>query len=173
MDLFHFDGEEPGHHAVIDHVADQFPQFGVRAHRRHQLIERDREEVYVAAQFVELQRLVIDNGGAAVQLHDVLARGFGVHRYQKIDFLAAPDVPVFADSYGEPGGQSRDIRREHVLPGNRNTHLEDGAHQHGVGRLTAAAVDCRYLNAEVVGYRMARLDRKSTRLNSSHLGTSS
>src|ERR1019366_4797459 len=162
-DLRHFDGEKFGDHAVVNHVADQLPQFGVGAHRRHQLIERDGEEVHIAAQLVELQRRVVDNGGAAVELHDILARGFGVHGHQEIDFLAAPDVPVLADADGEPGGQTRDVRREHVLPGNRDAHLEDGPHEDGVGGLATRPVNGCYLNAEIVGYRMGWLFRQRVR----------
>ena len=120
-------------------------------------------EVQVAAQLVELQRLVVDHGGAAVQLHDVFARGFGIHGDQEIDFLAAPDVAVLAGADGEPGGQPGDVRREHVLPGDGDAHLEDGAHQDGIGSLAAGSVDCCDLDAEIVDDRMARLARRRLR----------
>ena len=113
-------------------------------------------EVQIAAQFVQLQRLVVDHGGAAVQLHDVFARGLRVHGHQEIDFLAAADVAVLAGADGEPGGQPGDVRREHVLARNRNAHLKDGAHQDGVGGLAAGAVDGCDLDAEIVDDRVLK-----------------
>ena len=43
---------------------------------------------------VELERLVVDHGGAAIQLHHVFARGLRIHGDQEIDLLAAADVAV-------------------------------------------------------------------------------
>ena len=157
VDLFHFDGEQLRHHAVVDHVADQLAQLGIRADRRHQLVEGHGVEVQVGAQCVELQRLVVNHGGAGIQLHDVFARGFRVHGHQEIDFLPAADVAVLAGADGEPGGQPGDIRREHVLPRNRDAHLKDGAHQDGVGGLAARPIDGGDLNAEIVDNRGTRL----------------
>ena len=91
----------------------------------------------IGAQGVELERLVVDHGGAAIQLHHVFARGFRVHGHQEIDFLLAADVAVLAGADGEPGGQPGDVRREHILARNRHAHLENGAHQDGVGGLAA------------------------------------
>ena len=155
VDLFHVDREQLRHDAVVDHVAHQLAQLGLRAHRRHQLVERHGIEVQVAAQLVELERLVVDHGGAAVELHDVFARGFRVHGHQEIDLLAAADVAVLAGADGEPSGQAGDVRGEHVLAGNRDAHLEEGAHQDGVGGLAARPVDGGDLDAEIVDYRMA------------------
>ena len=156
MHFLHVDGEQLRHDAVVDHVADQLAQFGLGADRAHQLVERHGVEVQVAAQFVEFQRLVIDHRRAAVQLHDVLARRLRIHGHQEIDFLAAADVAVPAGAYGEPGGQSRDVGREHVLSRNRDAHLKQGAHQDRIGRLAARAVDGGYLDAEIVDDGKAR-----------------
>ncbi len=111
----------------------------------------------IAAEFAEFQRLVVNHGGAAIQFHDVFARGLRIHGHQEIDFLAAADVAVLAGANGKPGGQPGDIRREHVLARNRNAHLENGAHQDGVGSLAARSVHCSDLDAEIVDDRMARL----------------
>ena len=49
-----------------------------------------------------------------------------------------------------PGRQAGDVRREQVLPGDRDAHLEDGSQQDEVRRLAAGPVDGRDLDAEVV-----------------------
>ena len=74
---------------VVDHVAHELAQLGVGTDRADQLVERDGIEVQIGAQRVQLQRLVVDHGGAAIELHDVLARGFRIHGHQEIDFLLA------------------------------------------------------------------------------------
>ena len=74
----------------------------------------------------------------------------GIHGHEEIDFLLAADVPVLAGADGEPGRQPGDVRREHVLPGDRDAHLKDGAHQDGVGGLAARAVYSCNLDAEIV-----------------------
>ena len=104
----------------------------------------------IAAQRVELERLVVDDGGAAFQVHDVFARRFRIHGHQEIDFLVAADIAVLAGANGEPGGQALNVGREHILPGHRNAHLENGAHQNAVGGLTAGPVYGGDLNAEIV-----------------------
>jgi hypothetical protein len=154
-DFLHVDGEQPGDDAVVDHVAHQFAQLGVGANRRHQLVEGHRVEMQIGAQGVELERFVIDHGGAAIQLHHVFARGFRVHGDQQIDFLLAADVAVLAGANGEPGGQPGYVRGEHILAGDRHAHLENGTHQDGVGSLAAASVDCGDLNGKIVDYGMA------------------
>jgi hypothetical protein len=155
VDLLHVDGEQPGNDAVVKHVAHQLAQLGIRAHRRDQLVEGRRVEMQIGPQGVELERLVIDDGGAAIQLHHVFARSFRVHGDQEIDLLLAADITVFAGADGEPGGQSGDVGREHVLAGDGHAHLENGTHQDGVGSLAAGSVDCGDLNGEIVDYGMA------------------
>ncbi len=159
LNLLHFDGEQLRHHAVVDHVAHQFAQLGFGTDGADQFIEGHRIEVQIAPQFVELERLVIYHGRSAVQLHHVFARRFRIHRHQEIDLLAAADVPLLAGANGKPGGQPRDVRRKHVLSGNRNAHLKQGTHQDGIGGLATRSVDCCNLNAEIVDYRMRRPGR--------------
>ena len=159
--LVHLDAEQVRQHAVVDHVAHQLAQPRLGADRAHQLVERDRVEVQVGAQGVELQRLVVDHGGAGVELPDVLLGRLRVHGDQEVDFLLAADVAVLAGADGEPGGQAGDVRREQVLARDRDAHLEQGAHQNGVGRLASGAVDGGHLDGEIVDTRTAGLRRKA------------
>src|SRR5262249_21316413 len=108
----------------------------------------------------------------AVELHHVFARGLRVHSDQEVDLLLARDETLLAGANREPGWQAGDVRREHVLSRHRNSHLEDGAHEDAVGRLTARAIHRRDLNAEVVdnlpfGIVRTCLDRRN--LESCHL----
>ena len=111
-------------------------------------------EGQIGAQFVQLQRLVVEHGGAGGERHHVFPRGLGIHRHQEIDFLLARDVALLAGANGVPGRQSGDVRREHVLAGDRNAHLEDGAQQNGVGALRSRAVYGCDLDAEIVDDRL-------------------
>jgi hypothetical protein len=148
--LFHFDRKQVRHHAVVNHVAHQLAQLGLGADRPHQFVERYRVKMQVGADLAELERFVVDHPGTGFELAHVLLRRFRIHGHQKIDLLAAADVAVPGSSYGEPGGQTGDVRREHVLAGNRNPHLKDGAHQNGIRGLAAGTVDCCDLKAEIV-----------------------
>ena len=159
-DLLQVDAEQVGHHAVVDHVAHQLAQPGLGADRRHQLVERDRVEVQVRAQRAQLQRLVVDHRGARLELQHVFLRRLRVHGHQEIDLLLAADVAVLAGADGEPGGQAGDVGGEQVLAGDGDAHLEQGAHQNGIGGLAARAVDRRHLDGEIVDDGLLRLHGK-------------
>ena len=77
-------------------------------------------------------------------------RRLRIHRDQEIDFLLAADVAVLVGANRVPGGQSGDVRREHVLAGDRHAHLENAAQQHRVRTLRTGTIDRRDLNAHVV-----------------------
>ena len=100
---------------------------------RDQLVERHRIERQIVAQFVQLQRLVVEHGRARLERHHVFLRRLRVHRDQEVDFLLARDVAVLAGANRVPGRQARDVRREQVLARDRDAHLEDGAQKHDVG----------------------------------------
>src|SRR5208337_3454731 len=103
--------------------------------RSHQLVVRYRVEVQIGAKRVQLERLIVDDGRVRLQLHGVFARRLGIHRDQEIDFFFPGYVAVLAGANGEPGRQALNIRGEHVLSRDGDTHLEDGAHQNIVRRL--------------------------------------
>ena len=155
LDLVHVDVEQLRHDADVDHVLDQLAQLGFRTDRRHQLVVGHRIERQIVAQFVQLQRLVVEHGGAGRERHHVLLRGFRVHRHQEVDFLLARDVAVLVGANGVPGRKSGNVRREKILARNRNAHLENAAQKHRVGTLRARPVDRRDLNAHVVDDRFA------------------
>jgi hypothetical protein len=46
--------------------------------------------------------------------------------------------------------QTGNVRGEHILAGDGDTHLKNGAHENGIGGLRAGTVDGRYLDAEIV-----------------------
>ncbi len=151
--LFHqlqVDAEDLGEDAVVDHVADEPPQLRVGTDRGDQLVERDRVEHQVAAERVELQRLVVDDGGARIQRQHVFLRRLGVHRDEEVDFLLPGDVAALAGPNRVPGGQPGDVGREHVLAGHGNAHQENRTEEHEVGRLAARAIDGGDLDAEIV-----------------------
>ena len=146
----HVDAEQLRQNAVVNHVSDEAAQLGVGANRRDELIEWNRIEGQVGTQRVELQRLVIDDGGTRLERHDVFLRRLRVHGDEEVDFLLTPDIPALAGPNGVPGREPRDVRREHVLARNRNPHQQDGAKEDKVGGLAARSVDRRDLNAEIV-----------------------
>ena len=153
LHLVQLDVEQVREDAVVDHVADEPAQLGVGADLGDDLVERHRIEVDVAAQRVQLQRLVVDDDGAGLERQHVLARRLGVHRDQEVDFLLARDVAVLVGADGEPGRQARDVRREEVLAGDGMPIWKMDAQQHEVGGLAARAVDRGDLDAEVVDDR--------------------
>ena len=136
--------------AVVDHVAHEPAQLRVGADRLDEIVERHRVEDEVGADLVELQRLVVDDGGAGIERQHVLARRLRVHRDEDVDLLLAADVPVLVRADGVPGRQAGDVRREQVLAGHRDAHLEQRPDEHEVRRLAARPVDRRHLDAEVV-----------------------
>jgi hypothetical protein len=140
----------PGEHAVVDHVAHEAAQLGVVGDRGDQLVERDRIENEVAAQLVQLQRLVVDHRGARRQRQHILFRRLGVQRDEEVDLLLAGDVALGAGAHRVPRRQARDVRGEHVLAGDGHAHLEDGAQEHEVGGLAPGSVDGGDLNREIV-----------------------
>ena len=117
----HVDAEQLRQNAVINHVADKSAQLGVGANRRDELIEGHRIEGQVGTQRVELQGLVVNDGGTRFERHDVFLRRLRVHGDEEVDFLLTPDVPALAGPDGVPRRQPRDVRREHVLARNRES----------------------------------------------------
>src|SRR5262249_40973907 len=121
-----------------------------RTDRRDELVEGYRVEDQVAAESVQLERLVVYDGGARVERQDVLFRRLRVHRGEKVHFLLAGDGMPFAGPNRVPGRQAGDVRREHVLAGDRDAHQQDGAQEDQVRRLASGSVDRRDLDAEIV-----------------------
>ena len=150
LHLGHLDPEQLRQDAVVDHVAHEAAQLGVRADRLDELVERHRVEHQVRAHLVELERLVVHDRRARIERQGVFAGRLGVHRHEQVDFLLAADVAVPVRPDGVPGGQAGDVRREEVLPRHRDAHLEQRANEHEVGRLAPRAVDGGHLDAEVV-----------------------
>ena len=148
--LGQIDVEQLRHNADVNHVADQAAQPRVGQTGSDQLVERNRIKRQVLAQSIQLQRLVVNHAGVRSQTHHIFARRFRIHRHQKVDLLLPRDVAVVVGADGEPRGQPGDVGREKVLAGNRNAHLENRAHQDGIGGLAAGTVDRRHLNAHVV-----------------------
>ncbi len=121
------------------------------------LVERHRIEDQIAAQDVELERRVVDDGAARLEREDVFLRGLRIHRDEEVDFLLPADVAALVRADGVPGRQAGDVRREQVLARHRHAHLEDRAQQDEVRRLAARSVDRGDLDAEVVDDLRARL----------------
>ncbi len=143
-------------HAVVDHVAHEASQLGVRADLGDDLVERHRVEHQVAAQLLELQRLVVHHGAAGIERQHVLARGLRVHGDEEVDLLLARDVAVTVRADRVPRRQSGDVGRKQVLARNGHAHLEDGPQEHQVCGLAARSVDRGDLNAEVVDAALRR-----------------
>ena len=94
LHLPHVDRQQPREHAVVNHVAHEAAQLGVVGDRGNQLVERDRIENQVVAQLVQLQRLVVDHGGARRERQHVLFRRLGVQRDEEVDLLLPGDVAL-------------------------------------------------------------------------------
>jgi hypothetical protein len=62
----------------------------------------------------------------------VSSRGLGIHGDEEIDFFLAADIAVLVGANRVPGRKSGNVRGEHVLAGNRYSHLENAAQQHRV-----------------------------------------
>jgi hypothetical protein len=118
--------------------------------RRDELVEWNRVERDVAAQLFELQRLVVHGRGAGREGQHILLRRFRVHGNEKVDLFLAADVPLGAGADGVPRGQPGNIRREHVLAGDRNAHLEYRSQEDQVRSLASRSVDGGDLNGEIV-----------------------
>src|SRR4029453_4003822 len=80
----------------------------------------------------------------------VLFRRLGLHRDEEVDRLLAAELTPLTGADRVPRGQAGDVRREHVLPGGRNTHEEERSQEDHVGSLTARPVDGGDLDAEIV-----------------------
>jgi hypothetical protein len=111
--------------ARIDHVAHQAAQLRVGAYRLDQRVERYGIKNEVAAQGVEFQRLVVHHGAARLERQHIFLRGLGIHRDEEVHFLLARDVVPLARANRVPGREPGDVRREHVLARDRDTHEED------------------------------------------------
>ena len=150
----HVELEQLRHHPDVNHVLDQLAQLRLGADRGANLVVGHGVEGQIGAQFVQLQRLVVQHRGARGQRHGIFPRGLRIHRHQEIDFLLARDVALLAGANGVPGGQTGNVRGEHVLAGDGNAHLKNGAQQNGVGALRSRAVYGCNLDAEVVDDRL-------------------
>ena len=102
--LGHFDPQQLGHHAHIDHVPDQLAELSLGTHGRDQLVVRNGIKDQIITQGAQVQRLVINNHRARLKRFDIFLSGFRIHRHQEIDFLFACDVAIFAGPNGVPGG---------------------------------------------------------------------
>ena len=71
------DAEQLREDAVVDHVAHEAAQLGVRTDGRDELVERHRVEHQVVPQRVQLQRLVVDDRGARVERQHVFLGRLG------------------------------------------------------------------------------------------------
>ena len=91
LDLGHVDAEEPGGDADVDHVHDEAAQLAVGHELEDELLEGDGVEVEVVPERVELQALLVDDGGARVGRADVLVRRLRVHADEDVDVAAARD----------------------------------------------------------------------------------
>ena len=150
LDLGHVDRQQAGHNANVNHVFDELAQLGFRTNLSDDLVVGNRIKNQVVTEFVQRQGLVIQHRRAGRQRHCVFGRGFRIHGDQEIDLFLAPDVAVFVGADRVPGRKSGNVRREHILAGNRHAHLKNTAEENCVGALRTGAVDCRDLNAHVV-----------------------
>ncbi len=76
--------------------------------------------------------------------------GLRVHRHHDIDAVGPGLVARPGDTDFVPGRQPLDIGREVVLADDRDAHAEDRLHQQAVGTGRTRAVDCCYLDDDVV-----------------------
>src|SRR5689334_11523570 len=86
-DLDQLDGDDVGENTVVDHNPDKLTQVGFQADQSDQLVESDRVKVQINTQHVQLQRLIVDDGGAGIELHGFFARRLRIHGDQEVDFL--------------------------------------------------------------------------------------
>jgi hypothetical protein len=87
---------------VVDHVAHEPAQLGVRTDLGNDLVERHRVEHQVVAQSVELQRLVVDDGAARLERQDIFPGRLLIHRDQEVDLLFPADVAAMVRANGVP-----------------------------------------------------------------------
>ena len=127
LHLVELDPEQPRQHAVIDHVANTTAQRDLAGHVADELVERHRIAHQVAAHAVQLQRLVVDDRGAQIEIEHILPRRLRIHGHEDFGLLLPADIAVLVGPDREPGRQAGDVRREHILGRDRHTHLEDCA----------------------------------------------
>ena len=160
LHLGHVDPEEPCGDSDVDHVDCEPPELAVLDELQDELLERDRVEVHVVPEAVELQALFVDHGRSGVDRPDVFVRGLRVHADEYPDVPAARDEALFGRADREPGRQALDVGREEVLSGHGDPHLEDRPHQDVVRRHASRAVGCRDVNRKVVDHRGSGLRGK-------------
>ena len=156
LHFHHIDSQQFCHDPYINHVGQQFSQLDVGDHLAGQLCEGNAIVADVAAHALQAQRLFCQEGPTRLHGHGIFARRLGVHRDHEVNFSLARDVPVFIGADGEPGRQTRNIRREEILAAHRHAHLKDGTHQDIVGGLASGSVDSGDLNAEIIHDRFSR-----------------
>ena len=137
LDFSHIEREELGKDADINHVLDELAKLRFGTDGGDELVVRHGIKREVGAEFAQIERLVIEDGGAGREGQNVLLSGLRVHSDKEVDFLLAGNEAVPAGANGVPGGETSDVRGKEVLARDWNAHLENGAKKYGIGRLRA------------------------------------
>ena len=137
-DVLHQDALARALELGVAHLGERNPEVG-HVRPRQPLVERPRR--------------VVEQPAAGPDLLDVLLVGRGVERDHQVEVRRPRRVAVLVDPDLVPGRQALDVRREHVLPGHRDAHAEDGLHDQAVGRRRPGAVGGGDLESEFVGSR--------------------
>ena len=116
------------HNANVNHVRQKLSEPRIRCDLSGKLREGNREEREILAILIQLKCFFINDHAIGIQIHHVLARRFGIHCHEEVDFLPPRDPAIFVRADREPGRQSGNIRREQILPADGNTHLKNGSH---------------------------------------------
>ena len=133
------------------------------------LAERDAEDGDLGAHEggVERPGRVVQQVAAGAHRRHVLGIRRRIERDDEVDLGRTRRVAVLADPNVVERRQSLDVRREDVLPRDRNAHAEDRLHEQAVGAGRARAVDGGHLECEVVdaAHRCSRPAYGSNRSN--------
>src|SRR5262249_32017 len=139
--LSRIDFEKFSDGADVNHISEQFAQARVRDDSFSKFGEWDRKKRQVTSQLIQPKLLFVNDDTLGIERHHIFARCLRVHCDQEINFFPSCDPTVFIRADREPGGQSRNIGWEQILPTDGDSHLKNGTHEYTVRRLTAGTVD--------------------------------
>ena len=142
--------QQPGQDAHVDHVGHVIPQAWRRTGFPGQPVRRHGIGQHVLAQTLGTNVVGVQEHPPGHHfLHVIVHRG---RIHGDYDFVGFPPghESVLVHPNGIPGGQTLNVGRKDVLPGNRNAHAKQGPKDGQVGGLASGTVDGPYGDGKVV-----------------------
>ena len=150
FDLGHFDVEQEGGHADVDHIGDVALQVVGHIGGFDQGFDRHGVVLDIFAVIGDWKAVVVEDNSAGHDAFHIFGHGGAVHADHNFDAFSAGEEAIFAEADVVPGGQPLDIAGEEVFAGHGDAHFVEGADQQVVAGLAAGAIGGRHVEIEVV-----------------------